>query len=317
MSASEPKTPLQTPVFVYGALRSGTTLMRLMLKNHSRLDSPGEADFLFDHIRPDPAAPDGWRYNRDALARDRIFRAKSVALPVDMDGAALARGIVSAMAEKAPGAMVLNIHRRAPVMAALFPGAKVIHLLRDPRDVARSSIGMGWAGNSYYGVDHWIGTESDWDAAGIPDTQALTVQFETLMGDLEAELARITDFLGLAFEPAMLNYYENSTYGPPDPGIAQKWRRKAGTREIARIEGRIGPLLKARGYEPAGAPVIPGALERAMLGAEHRLKRWRHNIRRYGPGLFFGHHAARVFGLGGLAARLAQRQEAIRVQNLK
>jgi len=303
-----------SPVFVFGALRSGTTLLRLMLKSHPGIQSPGEADFLFDHVAPDPGG--SWRYDREALARDRIFRAKQIALP-ETGGADLARALVAAMAALDEGILSLSIHRNAPKMVALFPQAKIVHLLRDPRDVARSSIGMGWAGNSYFGVEHWTGTEAGWDEAVIPEDRVLTVHYETLMADLEAELTRICGFLGLDFAPAMLRYYENSTYAPPDPGIAQKWKTKASPREIALIEGRAGPLLAARGYEPAGAPATPGALERARLGAENRLGRWRHNIARYGLGLFAGHHAARLLGLKGLARRLADRQEAIRIANLQ
>src|SRR6056297_3992604 len=68
-----------SPVFVFGALRSGTTLLRLMLKSHPGIQSPGEADFLFDHVAP--AGDGGWRYDRAALERDRIFRAKHIAMP--------------------------------------------------------------------------------------------------------------------------------------------------------------------------------------------------------------------------------------------
>jgi len=315
IAVSMPASDLRQPVFVYGALRSGTTLLRLMLLSHSKLQSPGEADFLFDYIEP---APDGgWRYDRAALARDRIFRAKDLTLPEGVDGAALAKELIVQMSAKEPGRLCLSLHRAAPKMVALFPEARIVHLLRDPRDVARSSIGMGWAGNSYFGAGHWIGTERDWDAAGIDEGRVLTVRYETLMANLEAELARICGFLGLEFDPAMLRYYENSTYGPPDPGIAQKWKLKAGPREIALIEGRAGPLLAARGYEPAGTPATPGALERTRLVAEHRWKRWRYNIKRYGFGLFASHHAARALGLRGLEKKLHDRQEAIQIANLK
>ncbi|MEO1153543.1 MAG: sulfotransferase, partial [Pseudomonadota bacterium] len=222
------------PVFVYGALRSGTTLLRLMLLSHPGIQSPGEADFLFDHVARMPGG--AWRYDREALQRDRIYWAKALDLPSG-DGEELAQGLIAQMAAKDDGLLALSIHRNAPVMRALFPDAKIIHLLRDPRDVARSSIGMGWAGNSYYGVDHWVGTERDWDTAAYPEADVLTVHYETLMADLEGELTRICAFLGLPFEPAMLKYYENSTYGPPDPGIAQKWKTKASAREVALIEG--------------------------------------------------------------------------------
>ncbi|MDA8586934.1 sulfotransferase [Rhodobacteraceae bacterium] len=303
-----------SPIFVFGALRSGTTLLRLMLKSHPGIQSPGEADFLFDHIERDG---DGWHYDRDALERDRILKAKNLTMQAETQGAALAVEMVEAMAALAPGLLSLNIHRNAPKMQALFPDAKIIHLLRDPRDVARSSIGMGWAGNSYFGVDHWVGTEAGWEDVSYPEEQVLTVYFEELMANLEVELTRICDFLGLGFEPAMLKYYENSTYGPPDPSIAQKWREKASTREVALIEGRCGPLLAARGYTLAGEPAVPDGLELARLSMQSRIKRWQFNLRRYGFPLFFGQHAARVFGLKGLARKLADRQEEIRIASLK
>jgi len=65
-----------SPVFLFGALRSGTMLM---LKSRPGIQSPGEADFLFDHI--EPTGDGGWRYDRAALERDRIFRAKHIAMP--------------------------------------------------------------------------------------------------------------------------------------------------------------------------------------------------------------------------------------------
>ena len=302
------------PVFVFGALRSGTTLLRLMLKHHSGIHSPGEADFLFDHVMP---AGDGWAYDRTALEADRIFRDKETPLRAGLDGQPLARALHEDLAATGTGIMSLNIHRNAEKMQALFPDARIIHLLRDPRDVSRSSIGMGWAGNSFFGVDHWIDTEAGWDRASYPESQVLTVHFEELMADLEPQLTRICDFLGLAFEPDMLRYYENSTYDPPDPKIAQKWKKKAGSREIALLEGRVGALLARRGYEPSGAPALPGAFELMRLKLESRWKRWRFNADRYGVGLFLGHHLARTLGLKGLERKLAARQEAIRVEGLQ
>ena len=90
-----------------------------------------------------------------------------LALPEGLEGADLIRALVADLAERSAGKLSLNIHRNAHIMAAVFPDAKVIHLVRDPRDVARSSVGMGWTGNSYFGVDHWIGTERDYAAAAF------------------------------------------------------------------------------------------------------------------------------------------------------
>ena len=55
-------------VFVYGALRSGTTAFRLMLDAHPLTVNPGEFDFLFDYLHADDTCPDGWRLDTDALS---------------------------------------------------------------------------------------------------------------------------------------------------------------------------------------------------------------------------------------------------------
>ena len=60
---------MSDPVFVYGGLRSGTTVFRLMLNAHPELSNPGEVDHLFDHIHRAPGG--GWRYDLDALSLDR------------------------------------------------------------------------------------------------------------------------------------------------------------------------------------------------------------------------------------------------------
>lgn len=308
----------ESPIFVYGALRSGTTLLHLMLGGHSGIHSASEADYLFDHITPDPNGPGGWRYDREALAKDWIFRdIAKLALP-DGQGTDLTAAIVDQLVARAPDQILsVNLHRNAPLAHRLFPDAKVIHLLRDPRDVARSSVGMGWTGNSYFGVDHWIETERAWAAAGIPESQVFEIRFEDLMQDLEAGLTRMCDFLGLPFDRAMLDYHENSTYGPPDPSIAQKWKKRADPHEIALIEGRAGNLLKACGYEPNGAPAMPGAFENVSLTVGHRLNRWKYNIDRYGAGLFFKHHITRVLGLRQVAQQFAAEKAAIDLKHLQ
>jgi hypothetical protein len=305
------------PVFVYGSLRSGTTLFRLMLDAHEEISNPGEADFLFDHLRRDPTHRGGWRYDRASLEADWIFRSSGITLPPGEDGLGLLRHMILELRRRKDGVLSLNIHRHAAIIAEVLPTARFIHLLRDPRDVARSTIGMGWVGTSYHGAFYWLDAEEAWDAAAIQEDRVLTVRFETLMAAVKPELARVCEFFGVAFSPKMLRYHLNTTYGPPDPKIAQSWKRKAAPREIALIEGRVGPLMAARGYAPNGPPHVPAGLEKRLLDVTNRLLRWRFNIRRYGLALFAGTHAARLLGLRDMHRSLRLRQEEILVRHLK
>lgn len=308
---------MTAPVFVYGALRSGTTLFRLMLNSHDGIKNPGEVDFLFDFLVRDPAHPTGWRYRRDEMARHRIVRAHGLVLRPDLDGLDLMADIIAQFDARAPGVLTMNVHRHADRIAQLLPHARFIHLLRDPRDVARSSIGMGWAGNSFHGVTHWIHTETEWRQAGIDPSRRLTLKFEDLMADIELHLLEVCAFLDVPFSKVMLDYHKNTTYGPPDPGIAQQWRRKASLREIALLEGRVGPLLKDCGYVSNGAPALPGRLERLRLDMANRTGRWRFNIRRFGLPLYLSAHFTKRFGPKWLDNRLRLAMDARTIKVLK
>lgn len=303
------------PTFVFGALRSGTTFFRLMLNTHPNLINPGEVDFLFDHLHQN--SDNSWYYDLSALRDDRIFQNYDLALADGLDGLDLLGHMLAQFHGQETERLSLNVHRNAAKMALALPQARFIHLLRDPRDVARSSIGMGWAGNGYHGAAHWIRTETGWGDAKISEERVLTVRFETLITGIEAELTRICEFLGVRFDPKMLDYHQGTNFGPPDPDIAFAWKRKASAKEIALIEGRLGTLLIDRGYTPHDAPRYPNALELRSLRLENRIKRWQFNMRRYGIGLFLMTHTARVLGLKTLHQQLRQRQEDMRTAKRK
>ena len=162
----------------YGSLRSGTTLMRLMFDAHPEISCPGERDFMFDYLghRQD--------YDPQKLATDRIFQSAELTLPQTKNGIEAFQQMLAEDRAKSPKQIyVLILHRGLEAAMQAMPNAKFIHLLRDPRDVARSSIGMGWAGNTWYGVNHWLTTEQQWDQAITPERAVLNLRYEDLLDD--------------------------------------------------------------------------------------------------------------------------------------
>lgn len=314
------RASLQTDaVFVYGALRSGTTMFRLMLEAHEAISNPGESDFLFDYLSPDAHHATGWVYDRDALEADRIFRAKKLHLPSEMHGLDLLREMLDQLAAKKPGVLTLNIHRNVDRLITVMPDARLLHILRDPRDVARSSIGMGWAGTLYHGVDHWIGTEMAWDrvAGLLGPGQVFELKYEDLFSDIEGSLQRVCLFLGVSYSPSMLEYHKATTYGPPDASLAEQWRRLSSPREIAQVESKAGEMMQRRGYPPSGTYRRPGVLEATHLSIANKIGVWRFGIRRVGPGLFLQEKVARRLGMSAWHRRLQQRIQEIQMQFLK
>lgn len=264
---------------VYGALRSGTTLLRLMLNGHPQINCPGEMDFLVDLLN------DAGGYDMQTLQANRIYRAHEALFPDQPLTDPSPEDFVARVAGPGDGRGAVILHRHLAQALTLFPDLKVVHLMRDPRDVARSSIGMGWAGNVYYGVDHWVGTQADWHAAlpQLPEAQRLVVFYEDLIAKPEETLGAICAFVGLDFDPNMLAYDADSTYSKPDPSLTVQWKRKQSAREVGLVEAKIGSLLQDAGYEPSGHPAVhPGALAQFGLWAQNQRGKWRTRIKRHG-----------------------------------
>ena len=276
-------TPHQMPrcAIVYGSLRSGTTMLRLMLDGHAQMACSGEADFLFDHLH---RAGGSWRYDRDAMERDFMYIENPLRISADLDGEAALADMIHQISG-GDGVAIIMLHRHMERVAELLPNVPVIHLNRDPRDIAKSSIGMGWAGNVFFGCDHWVETQEGWEryVASHPSNPVLEMRYEDLVAAPVAELTRLCEFLGLSYEDGLLAYPAHSTYSEPDATLANQWKRKLSQEELGLIEARLGSLLTSSGYAPSGAPMAQlGGLRMLGLKLQNRLAIWRVLISRYG-----------------------------------
>lgn len=275
-------------VFVCGALRSGTTLLRIMLNGHPDLSNPGEMDFLFDPPHRADGAVDLAAYAHN-LSFNRVVRATGLKIEPALSYPDLVRSFADQL--RTPGKrLTINLHRKFDRAPAIFPSARYIHLLRDPRDVAKSAIGMGWAGNVFHGVDHWIHSEEDMARLmqAVPADRICVLRNEALIRDPKAELQRLCAFLGVAFEPAMLEYPSRSTYKAPDPSLVEQWRRNQTRREVGLVEGKVAAMMAERGYALSGFPVlVPGPFERLGIRLDNSARRFLHLVSRYGPTLAF------------------------------
>ena len=258
-------------------------MFRLMLNAHPHLVCPGEADFLTDHLRKD--ADGRWSYDLEALSRNRIFQTSRARLPDTTEALPAFRQMASDLLGDDDGTLIIVAHRGLDRLLELCGGLNILHVVRDPRDVARSAIGMGWAGHVYYGVDTWLRTEREWQACAdrLSRSRVLEVRYETLVRDPEGMLTDICHFLGHDYDPAMLKYAEASNFDRPDPKLAEQWRSKQSPVEVGLVEQRLGDLLVDRGYSPSGHPkIVPGPLMRLALWAQNRRGTWAWRVRRHG-----------------------------------
>jgi hypothetical protein len=275
---------MKLPIFMFGALRSGTTLFGLMLNANERINCPVEADFIFDYLKKCKTSQ-RWIYDLDGLRRNRIFHSQSLTILESEDGKAIAQDFIAQLQKRDPGYLCLPIHRHANKAGEIFPNSKIIHIIRDPRDVAKSSINMGWAGNTHFGIEHWLETEDNWERSRtlFDKAKILELRFEDLVSAPRAMLEQVCKFIGVPYQPEMLNYSEHSTYAPPDPSVVAQWRAELSPREIALVELKAKPFIESRGYDFSGHPLhTPGFGEVLYLFYTNKLYKWRFAYRRYG-----------------------------------
>ncbi len=268
------------PIFVVGCQRSGTTALAVMLDRHSRIAMMPETQFFHSFITQDRAS--GKPMTHEAMVERvlvypsieeanlrydevlAVFRRYEPTYPMLlrslMEAYQVRHGKVRA-AEKS-----CNHLFHAEKLLKLYPGAKIICILRDGRDVCRSLRNVPWAKHlSWQALGrkwNWFTRESLRMQRVLSPTDFTIVRYEDLMRNPEAELRRICTFLGEAFEPSQLEEgtgtdviptYEQDWKGKaktrPDANRAEAWRRNETPEQVALWNFYMGPMLRACGYQ--------------------------------------------------------------------
>lgn len=284
-AAAGPAEP--EPFFVVGALRSGQTLLRLMLEGHPALRLTTALNEAFFRL-PEAGWPAAAQVARH-LRRDRAFNASGLRPAEAATADALILDLVAQARARHDGAQLgLMLHMSFARLLDLWPRARVVHLVRDPRAVALSTRRGGFVGTVWHGCEQWLQSERCVEVMQhrMDPTQWVRVRFEDLLADPAAQLRRICGLL--CVEPridAMLAYPRRSNHRPPDPARAEAWRQKLRGRRLALVQGRCGDLMSRRGYRTESPPgeALAGRGERAWLAVANRVWRFSGSIRRYGP----------------------------------
>ncbi|MFM9997035.1 MAG: sulfotransferase family protein [Phycisphaerales bacterium] len=284
------------PVFLVGAERSGTTLLGLMLGHHPLVAWAGEFTYAVDRIDAPNAWPDTGEYAA-WIARDRVFRAGRFAIDHSCTYPELVDSFLSQCRRRAGKPLAgATVHRNFDRLLRIWPDARLIHLVRDPRDVARSVVAMGWSGTMWHGVDRWLHAEAAWERLrdATPESQRCEVRFEELIADAPRTLQRVCTFLGVGYSPAMLEYPGDTTYHPPDPRLVRQWERRCTTYEVQLAEARLGSWLAARGYEPSGRPALRvSAAHKQALRVRTRIRGIQNRVHKFGWRLVLAEYITR------------------------
>lgn len=237
------------PLFIVGMPRSGTSLLEQMLDCHPLLQGIGEQETIRT-IAADLSrqlSPEGAPYYAfldrldagllDAHAEAHLASLRRLATP----------GIVG-LIDKMPHNFI-----HIGLMGQLFPGARIIHCVRDPVDTCFSCFRQRFgAGLSYTNRLDWLGrfyrTYQDlmahWRA--VAPLPMLEVRYEELVRRPADTLREVLEFVSVPWDARCLQYHQSRR----DVGTASfsQVQRPLYTSSIGRAapyRHRLGPLLRA------------------------------------------------------------------------
>ena len=279
------------PFFVVGNDRSGTTLLRLVLDRSDEVAVPPESMFLLDFARvrrrgglddPDRAAQfleEVWSHPKVRLWN---LAGAPPSVPAGLGHAEAYRFAVEApflayagrdgkprFGDKTPAYLYA-----VDELLEVWPEARVVVLVRDARDVALSIAKLPFGPNNAYAAAAWWarGIRAGLEAQRRHPDHVLTVRFEELVTDPEAEVRRVCEHVGLGYNSDMLAIErsgpgkilpEQAAWfaglpGPISAAESGRWRTEMSVRDQRVVAAVAGAELRRLGYEVGeGTAVVP------------------------------------------------------------
>lgn len=315
-------TTLESPFFIVGCGRSGTTLLRTMLNHHPEVAIPLESIFIIDYLRAGSNV--SVETMKHLLIDEGELQEWNLKLGVtDLYGCRTAVDLITRLhelyiaqegkrlwAQKTP-----RFVRYGELLKTAYPHAKFIHVIRDPRATVSSLIRSNvHNSNALYGSKRWLkdvraGVQLK---AHYPD-DVMEVRYEDLVIEPEATLKQVCAFLALVYDPVMLMYHETGTQEyskyyeqaheklncPPSRNRIDAWRKQLSPREVALIETLCDETMRQFGYEPEygntslDAGFVQWLKLQRFVGLSRQIKQYLTTRRQY-----FLHSIRRKWALG-------------------
>jgi hypothetical protein len=205
---------LVEPVFVLCTLRSGSTLLRVLLDSNSRLHAPHETHLRYVSVHLEQK----WS-ERSMKAMGLDARGLEYLLWDRLLDRRLARSGKPTLVEKTPNSVFI-----ADRLRECWPDARFLFLLRHPAAIARSRLSvLGERGDPEANVD-LIRRYCDALEAARRAHPGHTLRYEELTADPERVLRGVCAYLGVRYESDMLEY-GRFRHGPFRVGLGD-WKEK-------------------------------------------------------------------------------------------
>lgn len=277
------------PIFIVGTPRSGTTLLASMLASHSRIACGTETHF-FSYLA---------KYSEDIFLSDNRWPEMAVRFisSLTIEGYKVCElfGITI-------GELEIFLKNRKPSVSAMlesltqpysnrlgkvrwiektprhllhlsairqwYQHARIIRIIRDPRDTVLSMQKVPWASHSVIAnVYRWVDDDHKSFNFFKKDQNSIIIRYEDLILNTKLQLERICEFVGEKFEPGMENpqevahgligkeeWWKKQVTRPVDSSRVGVWKRELSDKYARAASCIAYDELKKYGYEISCKP---------------------------------------------------------------
>ncbi|MEZ4826782.1 MAG: sulfotransferase [Bacteroidia bacterium] len=212
------------PLFISGMPRSGTKLLRDLVNNHSRISIPTHESHLIPWMIRTLGIDFDLNQEVNLEKAVAAFRTTKFFGNYPQKAEKVTAAYIRSQADKLSWAVFFEVLFRlmAPdnegdfiwgdktpgyilhydLLQVLFPGARFVHIIRDPRDYAWS-VQNAWGRSMYRAAHRWNETMKSIREKAAGNANYLEVRYEDLLENPAAVLRQISEFAGLSYEPGM------------------------------------------------------------------------------------------------------------------
>lgn len=239
----------ERPVFIVGMPRSGTSLVEQILASHPQVFGAGELNDISALARSLPATL--YPQCMETIGQEKVDQLAQHYLhqltQLDPDA--------QRVTDKMPGNFL-----HLGLIAVMFPGARVLHCVRDPLDTCLSVFFQSFNVSHSYATDltsvgayyrEYVRLMDHWKA--VLDLPILDVRYAELVTEAERVSREMVDFVGLPWDDNCLRFHDAKR--TVATASYDQVRRPVYTSSLGRwrhYERHLGPLIEVLGDIVAG-----------------------------------------------------------------
>jgi tetratricopeptide (TPR) repeat protein len=239
--------PSETPIFIIGMPRSGTTLAEQILSSHRDVIGVGESPWLDRLAKSFPgngSPPPGYPALLSALSPADLSRLGQTYVAAISTGSTHTR-----IVDKMPTNFLY-----AGLIHLMLPNARIIHCRRNPLDTCVSCYSKHFIAGVEFSYDlselgafyrDYQDLMAMWRGI-LPPRRFLEIDYEDVVEDVETQARRMVAFCGLEWDPSCLTFHLNrrqvrtasnlEVRRPIHRDSVQRWKA---------YESHLGPLIES------------------------------------------------------------------------